>query len=64
MPNDKMEKVNLRLYQSDIIFLQAAFPRLGYNAAVRNIVHGAVKRLQAEAEQGAASLKQELDPHL
>jgi len=46
-----MIKVSLRLYAGDKERLQAFYPRLGYNAAVRELVRRHVKALEARLEE-------------
>ncbi len=58
-----MIKVSLRLYAGDKERLQTFYPRLGYNAAVRELVRRHIKALEAklEAENSPAALPISVD---
>lgn len=55
MSEKEQEKVTLRLFRGDKEKLTAMFPGIGYNKAVRHIVHNFIKGVEEKAMKRAGT---------
>ena len=52
-PTENLEKVTIRLFAGDAERLQAYFPTVGYNRAIRTHIHRLLKHLDERTQQAA-----------
>ena len=60
----KLKSMTIRLYQTDLDMLRAAYPRTGYNKVIRTLVHRHCRKLaekQAEEMAEAETIMEEDD---